>query len=1341
MDTGTRDTILAAKMYHLIPRGKRPQLEASTEVLTQADGTTLDVVGTATMELSVGNVRQVMKLVVAKIENDGLLGMDFLNAVGASINVPRGTLEIEGEVIHCQRVGGSGCYRVVATETVIVPPEHEQIILARASDCPEDTVGLVEPVEIGLLETKGLNVARAVVGVHDVVPVRVMNVHSTPRVVKRGMSIATLTPVDETEIICSSSETENACEDSQHDHVKELLKQTVTGLDSSYHEQVQDLLYKYSDVFSSSSYDIGRTDITKHHIHTGDAVPVRQPPRRKPPDQRVEIERQVQDLLKEGLITKSNSPWSSPVVLVSKKDGSKRLCIDYRQLNAVTTKDAYPLPRIDESLDALGGAQWFSTLDLASGYWQVELDDDAAKKSAFSTSSGLYEWKVLPFGLCNAPSTFERLMENVLSGLHWEILLIYLDDVIVFGSSIEEMITKLETVFQRFRGANLKLKPSKCALFRKEVKYLGHVVSSSGIHTDPDKVKDIREWPTPKCQKDVRSFLGIASYYRRFIEEFGKIAHPLHQLTEKKAIFRWTPECEQAFNTLKHKLTSAPILAFPTPHDLFVLDTDASGYALGAVLSQIQDGVERVIAYSSKSLTKEQRNYCTTRRELLAIITFLKKFRHYLLGRPVKVRTDHSSLKWLMNFKDADHQLARWREICAQYQLEVEYRPGKNHSNADCLSRKPCKQCGRQNPEPQKVQDADAGSVMKSVGTQYDIPSDCNEDCVQNTLVDRDTVQVHEQSQCLDEPEMIDSSIMPENTDTEADIATTRVVNVVALEPEVSLAEIRAEQLKDESIGHLLQLKENGSPKPAWEDIAPASPDMKTYWTLWPLLEVKGGVLTRRWVDGDGKTMKWLTILPAALRPIVLKELHSSKTAGHMGMSKTVAKVKSKYYWARLATDVRAYIRQCTTCARRKQPVPRKKAPLQQYQVGGPLERIALDIMGPLPETEDGNQYVLVIGDYFTKWVEAYPIPDQTVETVADKLVKEFCFRYGFPLSIHSDQGRNFEAKVFQEACKLFGVQKTRTTAYNPKSDGLIERFNRTILNAVSVMLEPLQHQRDWDQYLSYFGFAYRSCVQESTQETPNNMMFGREVRCPLDLLVEGPPHEEESSTDYVADLREKLRGAYERVRHTLQLSARRQKRNYNRNTKDPEYQVGDFVWLYSHQRKPGISRKLVLPWVGPYLVISKLCDVVFRIQRTPRCKPVVVHADRLKAYQGPPLRPWRFPEEQDAEENQRNEETQDNNKQMEGLQEPVPDNKDDKESETANTDNKDDRADTANTVLGPEPVGQQGQKAKPTCADKDSADKLPDVPTVPDTTTANNDNEQVRRNPPRNRRVPARYL
>ena len=398
-----------------------------------------------------------------------------------------------------------------------------------------------------------------------------------------------------------------------------------------------------------------------------------------------EADKQIDEMLKKDVIQPSSSPWASGIVMVTKKDGSKRFCVDYRKLNDITVKDAYPLPRIDAALDQLSGAGWFSCLDLNSGYWQVEVDEADRAKTAFVSRRGLFEFKTMPFGLCNAPATFERLMETVLAGLNWQICLIYLDDIIVVGKTFDDMIRNLDEVLQKLHEAGLKLKPRKCQLFAKRVDFLGHVISGEGIQTDPKKTQAVREWPRPESLHEVRSFLGFCSYYRRFIPKFAEISKPLHKLTEKNQKFLWTKECNAAFETLKEKMVSSPILAHPDFTKPFILDTDASDQAIGAVLSQRIEGKEHVIAYASRTLTKSERRYCVTRKELLAVINFVKYFRHYLYGRAFTVRTDHGSLRWLMKFKNPEGQIARWLETLSSYEFKIEHRPGRVHRNADGL--------------------------------------------------------------------------------------------------------------------------------------------------------------------------------------------------------------------------------------------------------------------------------------------------------------------------------------------------------------------------------------------------------------------------------------------------------------------------------------------------------------------------------------------------------------------------------------------------------------------------------------------------------------------------------
>ena len=343
-------------------------------------------------------------------------------------------------------------------------------------------------------------------------------------------------------------------------------------------------------------------------------------------------------------------------------------------------KDAFPLPCIDETLDTLSGAQWFSTLDLVSGYWQVEMAEKDREKTAFTTHEGLFELKVMPFGLCNAPATFQHLMNLVLAGVEWSQCLVYLDDIIVLGRNFDEHLRNLGLVLQKLKAANLCLKPAKCALCKTEVTYLGHKISREGVATDHAKVDKVENWPQPKTSQELQQFLSLASYYCKFIRNFASIVRPLHRLTEKGRPFKWTSEYESAFHELKQRLITAPILIYPDFSRPFSLDTDASNDGIGAVLSQEYDGGECVVAYASRTLSKSEQKYSVTRKELLAVVTFTQHFCTYLLGQPFKLRTDHGSLSWFCNFKDPTGQLVRWLEQLQEFHFEVIHRKGLTYS-------------------------------------------------------------------------------------------------------------------------------------------------------------------------------------------------------------------------------------------------------------------------------------------------------------------------------------------------------------------------------------------------------------------------------------------------------------------------------------------------------------------------------------------------------------------------------------------------------------------------------------------------------------------------------------
>ena len=432
-------------------------------------------------------------------------------------------------------------------------------------------------------------------------------------------------------------------------------------------QDAKDMLKRNAQVFSKDDMDMGRTKLVKHHIKLTDPAPFKEAYRRIPPQMYDEVKAHIQEMLDLGAIRPSNSPWASAIVLIRKKDGRLRFCIDLRRLNNRTVKDAYSLPRIESILDSLGGAQIFTTLDLKAGYWQVEMAEECKAYTAFTCGPlGFYECDTMPFGATNAPATFQRLMHDCLGDLNMNWCIVYLDDIIIFSDTKEEHIKRLEAVFQKLMAAGLKLKPTKCFFFRDEIEYLGHVVSGKGISTNPKKIEAVTKWPTPKTVYDVRSFLGFVGYYRRFIKNFSKITKPIREVitglenqskrAAKKTHIEWTDIADSAFETLKTMCVNTPILAYPDYQLPFTLHTDSSTDGLGAVLYQKQNGKQRVIAYASRSVSKAESNYPAHKLEFLALKwAVCEKFHEYLYGtKPFEVFTDNNPLTYVLTSAKLD---------------------------------------------------------------------------------------------------------------------------------------------------------------------------------------------------------------------------------------------------------------------------------------------------------------------------------------------------------------------------------------------------------------------------------------------------------------------------------------------------------------------------------------------------------------------------------------------------------------------------------------------------------------------------------------------------------------
>ncbi|CAG2230871.1 unnamed protein product [Mytilus edulis] len=710
----------------------------------------------------------------------------------------------------------------------------------------------------------------------------------------------------------------------------------------------------------------------------------------------------------------------------------------------------------------------------------------------------------------------------------------------------------------------------------------------------PEHLTDLLKRSSTYINEDQRQQLSRL-LSQRFVKGFAAIARPMHKICEKNSRFAWNDECQKAFQQLKSALTSTPVLAYPLPNLPFILDTDASDKAVGAVLSQIQDGLERVIAYMSKSMNIHEQAYCVTRKELLAVIIALKTFHHYLYGQEVLLRTDNAAVSWMKNLKKPTGQTARWLEELGTYNLTVTHRAGRKHSNADALSRRPCKSCERQ----------ESGNHT----------SDDETDEIQLEETDFVNQELHENEEPTPRIEIV--RVCTRSQTGNQSSATPSGYCIDGWDPD----SIRQCQLEDPDMSLIVTYLQEKKNKPDWDQVSKGTSFQKTIWRQWDRLTINNGMLYRKFYCSDKDDVdnfKLQLLVPKSHQKTVFKYFHDVPSAGHLGPDKMLSRIQQLFYWPAMKSSITRYCKECDQCAARKS-LKRNKAPLGQYLVGEPMERVAIDILGPLPLTKRQNRYVLVLCDCFSKWTEAYAIPDQESLTIARTIVNEFICRFGSPLQLHSDQGRSFEAKLFQDLCDLLKIDKTRSTSQHPQSNGSVERFNRTLLSMLTFYCQ--NDQRNWDEILPQVMMAYRSSVHASTGQTPNMMMFGRNIFLPMEAVIprpDGPNESTSPETDkYVNELQDAMSKSHVLARKHLKQNSEYQKRHYDLKAVKRELQVGQAVWLYDASKKKGICHKLTSKWKGPYVVTRKIDDITYLVRRSKKQPGKVYHIDRLLPYQG----------------------------------------------------------------------------------------------------------------------------
>ena len=896
-----------------------------------------------------------------------------------------------------------------------------------------DGEGLIEPIYFPEIE---LIVAACLVDVTEskIVPIRVWSLREDTKI-KKGQCIGEVS--FDVSVTKTNMHRLNSVVIEKNDRWKVLwpqLEPEVSTLSDVYKNALIPLLKEFCDIFSIHKNDIGLTNMVHHEIDTGSVRPIACQCRRIPFGLEEKVDKLIQDLADKNIIRPSQSPWNAPLVVIPKKNGDLRLTVDYRKLNSITKRPIYPIPDANQLFDTLNGSALFTTLDLSSGYYNVPMKSEDIGKTAFSTRTNHWEFVRMPMGISTAPATFQRLMHKIFEKEKWHQCLIYLDDILVFSKDLQEHIDRLRTIFERIRASGVKLSPKKCNFLKSEVSYLGHTISQSGVKTDERKIKKVLEWPIPKSMEDLRSFLGLCGYYRKFINNYSKIVSPLEaackekwnkKKTKKSSPLEWTAELNKSFEELKVALTSAPVLVFPSKDGRFILDTDASHGCIGAVLSQIQGSEEKVIAYASRKLSQSEKQYCITRKELLSVYNFVIYFKHYLLGRPFTVRTDHRSLCWLLNWKEPNtSQYCRWRQELEIYDMDVQYRKGESHINADSLSRIPdCGQCELIHLEPKRKRNVRIIPNIEKVAHVY-----CRR-----------------------------VGSMEEKIDQTSD---TDLRTIITLLKEKKLQQKNPKELEN------------------------ASAYCKQLWEMRHNLRFRGDLLYL--LSGQ---RHYRLLVPQDCKNDVIKTVH--ETLAHVGLIKTLGIVKDQFYWKNMDLDVKLCLASCKHCARRK------NAKICKHELGDlsgnkPFEKISMDIAGPLPIGNNGEKYILGIIDNYSRYVALIPLRQATASEVAKALLKHWIVIFGTPESIHSDRGLAFENQLLQELCNILNIKKTRSSPYYPQGNGMVERLFRTVKDMVFATVSSTG--RKWPDVLPLVERALRCTKHACTNFSPYEIVFGRSM-------------------------------------------------------------------------------------------------------------------------------------------------------------------------------------------------------------------------------------------------------
>ena len=1165
VDTGASRCCIREDYFNKIPGTSLSLLKGVR--IRSAKGRDLQTLGRAECTFTLGNRDYKMEFIVCRnLRRPAILGLDFLrqNRIGTTWT-PTGTFALQrGEEVLVESI--EVCFEntnpiITAYRHYTVPARSIMIVTAKANMQLQDQGRVFEVKATPSFMDKHPNMITLPVlhktdqETRENVPYLLINLSMEDEEIEKGEELAEMTVCPyqlnevETEQTDEEEEINNIEEDKifekcdMFDDKIEVDKKFITSpaqIESQRKVKLQnapitdedrsnfkELCNKYTDIFSRSSEDIGHTPLLKMDIDTGDSPPVCQRPYSLPLKHVEWVTKELEILEKAGVISRSVSPWASPIVIVPKKSEPgepprRRMCVDYRVLNSLLPPvnkahskakgilSLVPLPKIDEIYAQLKGSKVYSAIDMRSGYFHLGLSDEAKPKTAFvpgGPHGAKYEFNRCPFGLSQAPAYFQRLVHEVLKGITFAFG--YLDDILIFSPDNKTHLEHLEVVFQRLREADLKLKASKCNFFKKHIQYLGHLVSGEGIEPLPEKLEAVRKMPPPTTPKEIRQFLGLVGYYRKFVPKFADIARPLTNLTKLDVPYEWTNRCQEAFEFLKQMLLKEPILKYPDPSKPYTLFTDASKFAWACVLTQEYehefDGKKRKIlhpiTYMSGLFKGSQINWATLTKEAYAIYVSVKKLDHYIQDAEVTLRSDHLPLKSFLQKNTMNTKVNNWAiDITSRCRnIQFEYIKGIKNTLADTMSRLiEITPEIEQEPEPPGQEFGyDIFETLEPIETTTHYFNELKEE-----------IQIKHEA-------------IPDD-----------------LLPIVDLTESQLEdiQMKDKFIKNIVNRL-----------VAKQQPEGKPYY-----LE---GRLLKKYIY-DNKQRFEVTVVSPNCAPLLLNLAHDQ--LGHNGTARTYMLLKRTYYWKGMKTDVSNYVKQCKLC-QKQNILPVKYVSGHFSAPMAPMEFISMDLIGDFTPSSKGNKYALTVICMLTGYTFCIPIPSKKASDVITAYIDNVYSKFGGSKKILSDNGTEFKNQLFEKIAKELGVEfKCYTAPYHPQSNGRIEGFHHFLK---SCMTKHISTTMEWDQVVHLATAAYNFFPNEHSKESPFFLMFGRDPRVPLNTLLT-PKIRYMGTEENILSL-EALQRIYHLVAENLKIA--KERLHKNQQAYPTKLKTEDMVMIKTH--------------------------------------------------------------------------------------------------------------------------------------------------------------------------------